>query len=90
MNQKVLTQKLAKSTGLSETETTEIQMAFVEQLLSIVKSGNSLAIQGFGVFELKEKPARKMFNPTKNEYIEIPARQMLGFKASGLLKAKFQ
>ena len=88
MKQKELTQRLATAMNLSRTELTQLQDAFIAQIVEAVRNGNTVAVQGLGSFELKEKPARKMFNPTKNEYMEIPARQQLGFRPSGTLKTK--
>jgi integration host factor subunit alpha len=65
-------------------------IAHVEALLGLIKntleSGENVKIAGFGVFEVKDKNARRGRNPHTGESITIEARKVLTFKPSSVLK----
>lgn len=88
MTNRQLITSLAKTTGLSTIETSDLLANCVDQIISEVADGNSVAMSGFGTFELREKQARRMYNPTTKDYVEIPSRQVLGFRPSALIKTK--
>ena len=90
MNNKEFAQRLVKKTGLSAKQITELQSALIDNVVEEVRQGNVVSLQGFGNFELKEKAARKMYNPTTQETIIIPARYTLGYKPSNTLKDKIK
>lgn len=64
----------------------------VEVLLEIIKStlenGEDVMVSGFGKFTVKEKSARKGRNPATKESMMLPARRVITFKSSGILKDK--
>ena len=91
MSREVLTkagivEAVQQKMGLSKKVTAEV----VEDLLDIVKDclvkGESIKISGFGNFEVREKNARRGRNPKSGEEIVIPARRVLTFKPSQVLK----
>ena len=88
MTNKELSKQLAEKTGLSSIEVAELQAACADMIIEQVAQGNTVVFTGFGTFEQKEKPERKMYNPTTKETLMIPARQTVGFRPSGSLKEK--
>jgi integration host factor subunit alpha len=64
----------------------------VEQLFDIMKktieNGEDLLISGFGKFMVKEKAARRGRNPKTSEELQLRARRIVTFKASGALRQK--
>lgn len=81
-----LAQKLHESIGISKKDAAN----HVEELLYLIKnaleSGELVKISGFGVFEPKQKNARRGRNPQTGEAITIEARRVLTFKPSTLLR----
>lgn len=65
-------------------------IAHVEALLDLIKctleSGDNVKIAGFGVFEVKDKNARRGRNPQTGESITIDARKVLTFSPSAVLR----
>lgn len=88
MTNKELNKQLAEKTGLSTLEVAELQAACANMIIEQVAQGNTVVFTGFGSFESKEKPERKMYNPTTKETQMIPARQTVGFRPSSTLKEK--
>lgn len=65
----------------------------MDSLSVIIKNeileGNSIALQGFGTFELRKKSERISVNPTTKQRMLVPPKQTLSFKPSSILKEKF-
>ena len=66
----------------------------VSSLLSIMtqelQDGNTVAIQGFGTFEVKKKMERVSVNPVTQQRLLIPPKHVLTYKPSIALKEKFK
>jgi integration host factor subunit alpha len=64
----------------------------VEHLFEIMKStladGEDMLISGFGKFHVRQKKERRGRNPQTKENLMLPARKVLVFKASGVLREK--
>ena len=64
----------------------------VETILRIIKSslenGEDVLLSGFGKFNVNAKFARKGRNPKTGESVILPARKVVTFKPSGLLREK--
>lgn len=62
----------------------------VEDWIELIKEGldrdHKVMISGFGVFEVKEKHARPGRNPQTGDKIVLPARKVVKFKASQILR----
>jgi len=55
---------------------------FCDTIISEVKSGNKVRINGFGTFELRERKSKKGRNPQTGEQIIIPERSVPFFRPS--------
>ena len=66
----------------------------VSSLLSIMtqelQDGNTVAIQGFGTFEVKKKMERVSVNPVTQQRLLIPPKLVLTYKPRIALKEKFK
>lgn len=80
--------ELAKKAGITTDEAENLLSHFAEQLSAEIKEGNSVVMQGFGVFEVKERSAKKVYNPSIKDYKCFPASKVLAFRPSTLLKDK--
>lgn len=89
MTQKELTDMLSEKTGMEAAQAERCLDTCAHLIAEALADGNSVSLQGFGNFDLKEKGARKMFNPTTRSYKEIPAKWTAGFRPSPVLKEKF-
>ena len=55
-----------------------------------LQEGNQVAIQGFGVFEVKKKMERISVNPVTRQRMLVPPKLVLTYKPSTQLKEKFK
>jgi integration host factor subunit alpha len=74
--------------GLTKPESRQI----VERLFEIMKgtlgNGEDLLISRFGTFLVKQKHERRGRNPQTKESLILPARKVLVFKTSGVLRGR--
>lgn len=86
MTKSDIVEKIHITTGLSKKDSA----AMMESVFAIIKesleAGETIKISGFGVFEPKQKNARRGRNPHTGEVITIEARKVLTFKPSNLLR----
>ena len=55
-----------------------------------LQDGKTIAIQGFGIFEVKKKLERISVNPATQQRMLIPPKLVLTYKPSNTLKEKFK
>jgi integration host factor subunit alpha len=72
--------------GLTKSESRQM----VERLFGLMKDtltdGEDLLVSGFGKFSVRKKNERRGRNPQTRESLILPARKVLVFKASGVLR----
>jgi len=86
MNKAELISATAEKAGLSKKDSEKVLNALIETITEAMKQGEKVQLVGFGVFEVKERPARMGRNPRTKEQIEIPASRVPQFKAGKALK----
>jgi DNA-binding protein HU-beta len=86
MNKAELIDAVSTQTGLQKAEATRAVDAVFESITSALKSGDTVALLGFGTFVVKARAARAGRNPRTGETIEIAASKVPGFKAGKALK----
>jgi DNA-binding protein HU-beta len=86
MNKAELVDAVSGQTGLPKADTIRAVDAVFDSITSALKSGDSVALLGFGTFVVKARAARAGRNPRTGETIEIAASKVPGFKAGKALK----
>jgi len=87
MNKQQLVDAIADKLQLGKVEAEKVLEGFVAVVTEALKSGQEVAISGFGSFEVKARNARMGVNPRNpNERIEIPAVKVPKFRAGKNLK----
>ncbi len=86
MTKAELIARAAEKAGVSKKQADRCLRAFVEVIEDALAKGERVAIPGFGVFQVRERAARKGRNPRTGEEITIPARKIVHFKAAKQLR----
>ena len=86
MNNKELIAELAQQTGYSQTDTQKLVRTLVDEMGIRFTEGDSVYLNNFGTFEVKDRAARKGVNPRTKEEITIEASKLPSFKAGKALK----
>ena len=90
MNKSDLINAIATHSGLTKANADRALGALVQTIESTLKSGDSIALVGFGTFEVKERAERSGRNPQTGEAITIAAAKVPSFKAGKALKDAVQ
>jgi integration host factor subunit alpha len=77
---------IQRNVGLSKAESADFVETIVGEMAEALGSGENVKISGFGSFVLSQKNERLGRNPKTGATATIPARKVLSFKASQLLK----
>ena len=86
MNKGELIDTVSTQTGLAKADATRAVDAVLDSITGALKSGDTVAIVGFGTFAVKKRAARTGHNPQTRAPIQIPASNVPGFKAGKALK----
>ena len=82
MNTTELADAVAAANDLPKGKAKDIVNSLFATIIEAAKRGDEIAINGFGRFAVKERPAREGRNPRTGEALKIPASKSLGFKMS--------
>ena len=86
MNKSQLIEKIAANADISKAAAGRVLDAFLDSVTESLKSGDDVALVGFGTFAVKERAARTGRNPQTGKEIKIAAAKVPGFKAGKRLK----
>jgi DNA-binding protein HU-beta len=86
MNKSELIMKVAEDADISKAKAEAAVNALINSVTEELKAGGTVALTGFGTFQVKERAARIGRNPQTGENIQIAAAKIPGFKAGKGLK----
>ncbi|QQK62588.1 HU family DNA-binding protein (plasmid) [Shewanella sp. LC6] len=86
MNKSELIMKVAEDADISKAKADAAVNALINSVTEELKAGGTVALTGFGTFQVKERAARTGRNPQTGENIQIAAAKIPGFKAGKGLK----
>ena len=81
MNKSQLVDKIAADADISKAAAGRVLDAFIAAVTDSLKSGDDVALVGFGSFVVKERAARTGRNPQTGKEITIAAAKVPGFRA---------
>lgn len=90
MNNKEFISELSKRLGYTLKDTTQLLNSTVSVMAKQLQDGDTIAIQGFGTFEVKKKMERISVNPVTQQRMLVPPKLVLTYKPSNVLKDKFK
>lgn len=88
MNKAELIDEIAAGSGLTKADSRRALDSFIEATEKALKTGDRVALVGFGSFSVSERQERKGRNPQTGAEITIPAKKVVKFKAGSELSDK--
>ena len=88
ITKKELIDRIADETGAKRVLVKRIIQGFLDEIVKELGNGNRLEFREFGVFEIKERAARKAQNPRTLEKVSVPAKRVVKFKVGRLMKER--
>ncbi|GJA77597.1 HU family DNA-binding protein [Aeromonas caviae] len=86
MNKSDLIMAVAESADITKAKAEAAVNALMATITAELKEGGSVALTGFGTFQVRARAARTGRNPQTGEAIEVAAANIPGFKAGKSLK----
>lgn len=86
MTKAELISAVAEKSGLTKKDSDKAVSAVIEAITDALVNGDKVSLVGFGIFEVKNRAARKGINPRTKEPMPIPASKLPSFKAGKALK----
>ncbi len=77
---------VAEKAGITKKDSDKAVSAVIDVITEALKSGEKVALVGFGTFEVKERAGRMGINPRTKEQIQIEASKLPSFRAGKALK----
>ena len=90
MNNKEFISELSRRFVYTNKDTTQLVSSVISIMTQQLQDGNTVAIQGFGTFEVRKELERISINPATQQRMLIPPKLVLTYKPSAILKEKFK
>lgn len=78
--------RISQAAEVDEQSAYLVMESILQILKAALKAGESITVQGFGTFKIRDKSARHGRNPRTGETTTISARKVVTFHASPLFK----
>ena len=88
ITKKELVNRIADQTGQTKVVVKDILQQFLDEIIDELAQGNRLEFREFGVFEVRERAARRAQNPRTLEKVSVPAKRVVKFKVGRLMRER--
>jgi len=86
ITKKELIDHIAVATAVKRVVVKRIVQSFLDSIIIELGKGNRLEFRDFGVFEVKQRKARKAQNPKTLAPVQVPPKRTVKFKVGRLMK----
>lgn len=90
ITKKELVARIAEKTNQTKVVAKDVIQMFLDEIILELGRGNRLEFREFGVFEIKERAARKAQNPRTLEKVNVSAKRVVKFKVGRLMKEEVE
>ncbi|MCE9589018.1 MAG: integration host factor subunit beta [Planctomycetes bacterium] len=87
ITKKELIDQIATASKVKRVVVKRVVQSFLDQIIVELGKGNRLEFRDFGVFEVKQRRARKAQNPKTLAPVQVPPKRTVKFKVGRLMKA---
>ena len=90
VTKKEMVEQIAGKLKLKALVVKDVVQCFMDEMISELAKGNRLEFRDFGVFEPKQRGARRGQNPKTLERIQVPAKRTVKFKLGRVMKQRVE
>ncbi len=87
MTKKEIVRQIADKLGLTQLKTKEIVQHTFDAIVETLVAEKRIELRNFGVFEVRERRARKARNPRTGEKVFVPGRMVVSFKPGKVMES---
>lgn len=80
MTKKEIVKDIADELQLTQLKTKEIVQKTFDSIVETLVENGRIELRNFGVFEVKQRAARKARNPRTGERVDVPPKNVVTFK----------
>lgn len=88
MTKKEIVKAISEELGLTQLKTKEIVQKTFDAIIDTLVTDRRIELRNFGVFEVKERAARKARNPRTGDRVDVPAKFVVTFKPGKEMEQK--
>jgi integration host factor subunit beta len=88
ITKKELVNRISEQTGLTKVVVKDILQRFLDEIIEELAAGNRLEFREFGVFEVRERAARRAQNPRTLEKVHVPSKRVVKYKVGRLMRER--
>lgn len=88
MTKKEIVKTISEEIGMTQLKTKEIVQKTFDAIVETLVEERRIELRNFGVFEVKERAARKARNPRTGERVEVPEKFVVTFKPGKEMEEK--
>ena len=88
MTKKEIVKDISEAIGLTQLKTKEIVQKTFDAIVKTLVEDRRIELRNFGVFEVKERAARKARNPRTGEKVFVPKKLVVTFKPGKEMEEK--
>ncbi|GJM22215.1 MAG: hypothetical protein DHS20C15_21300 [Planctomycetota bacterium] len=88
VTKKDLVNRIAERTGETKVVTKTVVQMFLDEIIQELGQGNRLEFRDFGVFEVRERQARRAQNPRTLEKVDVPPKKVVKFKVGRVMRER--
>jgi len=90
VTKKEIVKEISEKLGLTQLKTKEIVQQTFDAIIETLVQEERIELRNFGVFEVKQRAARKARNPRTGAKVEVPAKFVVTFKPGKEMEEKVQ
>jgi len=80
--------EIAKKTGIEQQKVKQIVQLTLDSIIDILSTDERIELRNFGVFEVRERKARKARNPRTGSEVMVPKKKVVTFKAGKIMEER--
>ncbi len=80
MTKKEIVRQISERIGMTQLKTKEIVQLTFDAIVDTLLEDKRIELRNFGVFEVKQRKARKARNPRTGEKVDVPPKNVVTFK----------
>jgi integration host factor subunit beta len=88
ITKKELVHRIADATGQTKVVVKDVVQRFLDEIVGELVAGNRLEFREFGVFEVRDRAARRAQNPRTLEKVNVPSKRVVKFKIGRLMRER--
>jgi len=88
VTKKEIVRQISEEIGLTQLQTKKIVEQTFEAIVETLLSDGRIELRNFGVFEVKERKARKARNPRTGDQVDVPPKKVVTFKPGKEMEEK--